>query len=109
MIDKWFQNDINKVLAVHDRVVVTDALGEGRFLLDYLPSDVVVINTGNEEIDEIDARYKSEKDCIGKKVVFYKLNTPDSLCFLLEYAEKNGCIVLDDKEAYISKNLFLEI
>lgn len=29
MIDKWFQNDINKVLAVHDRVVVTDALGEG--------------------------------------------------------------------------------
>lgn len=48
MIDKWFQNDINKVLAVHDRVVVADALGEGRFLLDYLPSDVVVINTGNE-------------------------------------------------------------
>ena len=38
MIDKWFQNDINKVLAVHDRVVVTDALGEGRFLLDYLLS-----------------------------------------------------------------------
>ena len=26
MIDKWFQNDINKVLAVHDRMVVTDAL-----------------------------------------------------------------------------------
>ena len=48
MIDKWFQNDINKVLAVHDRVVA-DALGEGRFLLDYLPSDVVVINTSNEE------------------------------------------------------------
>ena len=38
MIDKWFQNDINKVLAVHDRMVVTDALGEGGFLLDYLPS-----------------------------------------------------------------------
>lgn len=26
MIDKWFQNDINKVLVVHDRVVVTDVL-----------------------------------------------------------------------------------
>lgn len=106
MIDKWFQNDINKVLAVHDRVVVTDALEEGRFLLDYLPSDVVVINTGNEEIDEIEARYKAEKDCIGKKVVFYKQNTPDSLCFLLEYAETYGCIVLDDMEAYIRKHLF---
>ena len=56
MIDKWFQNDINKVLAVHDRMVVTDALGEGGFLLDYLPSDVVVINTGNEEIDEIKSK-----------------------------------------------------
>lgn len=106
MIDRWFQNDINKVLAVHDRVVVTDALGEGRFLLDYLPLDVVVINTGNEEIDEIEARYKAEKDCIDKKVVFYKQNTPDSLCFLLEYAETNGCIVLDDMEAYIRKHLF---
>ena len=106
MIDKWFQNDINKVLAVHDRVVVTDALGEGGFLLDYLPSDVVVINTGNREIDEIEARYKAEKDCIGKKVAFYKQNTPDSLCFLLEYAETYGCIVLDDMEAYIRKHLF---
>lgn len=106
MIDKWFQNDISKVLAVHDRVVVTDALGEGRFLLDYLPSDVVVINTGNEEIDEIEARYKAEKDCVDKKVVFYKQNTPDSLCFLLEYAETYGCIVLDDVEAYIRKHLF---
>ena len=48
MIDRWFQHEINKVFAVHDRVVVTDALGEGRFLLDYLSSDVVVINTGNE-------------------------------------------------------------
>ena len=57
MFDKWIQNDINKVLAIHDRVVVTDALGEGRFLLDYLPSDVVVINTGDREIDEIEARY----------------------------------------------------
>lgn len=81
MIDKWFQNDIYKVLAVHDRVVVTDALGEGRFLLDYLPSDVVVINTGNEEIDEIEARYKAEKDCIGKKVVFYKQNTQTPYAF----------------------------
>ena len=106
MIDRWFQNDINKVLAVHGRVVVTDALGEGRFLLDYLPSDVVVINTGNEEIDEIEARYRAEKDCVGKKVVFYKQNTPDSLCFLLEYAETYGCIVLDDMETYIRKHLF---
>ena len=105
MIDRWFQNDINKVLAIHDRVVVTDALGEGIFLLDYLSSDVVMINTGNKEIDEIEARYKAEKDCMCKKVVFYKQNTPDSLCFLLEYAETYGCIVLDDMEAYTIKHL----
>ncbi len=109
MIDIWFQNDINKVLSVHNRVVVTDALGEGRFLLNYLPSDVTVINTGNTEIDEIKARYKAEKDYIGKKVVFYKQNTPDSLCFLLEYAETYGCVVLDDMEAYIRRHLFEEI
>ena len=39
-------------------------------------------------------------------MVFYKQNTPDSLCFLLEYAETYGCIVLDDMEAYIRKHLF---
>lgn len=109
MIDIWFQNDINKVLSVHNRVVVTDALGEGRFLLNYLPSDVTVINTGITEIDEIKARYKAEKDYIGKKVVFYKQDTPDSLCFLLEYAETYGCVVLDDMEAYIRRHLFEEI
>lgn len=109
MIDIWFQNDINKVLSVHNRVVVTDVLGEGRFLLNYLPSDVTVINTGITEIDEIKARYKAEKDYIGKKVVFYKQDTPDSLCFLLEYAETYGCVVLDDMEAYIRRHLFEEI
>lgn len=109
MIDIWFQNDINKVLSVHNRVVVTDALGEGRFLLNYLPSDVTVINTGITKIDEIKARYKAEKDYIGKKVVFYKQDTPDSLCFLLEYAETYGCVVLDDMEAYIRRHLFEEI
>lgn len=109
MIDIWFQNDINKVLSVHNRVVVTDALGEGRFLLNYLPSDVTVINTGITKIDEIKARYKAEKDYIGKKVIFYKQDTPDSLCFLLEYAETYGCVVLDDMEAYIRRHLFEEI
>lgn len=106
MIDKWFQDDVNKVLEFHDRVVVTDAYGEGKFLLEYLPSNVAVINGGNKEIDEIEARYKAEKDYHGEKVLFYKQGTPDSLCFLMEYAKTYGCIVLDDMEAYIRRHLF---
>ena len=33
----------------------------------------------------------------------------DSLTFLLEYAEIQGCIVLDDMESYIRKHLFADI
>ena len=43
MIDKWFIDDINKAAAGEGRVVVTDAREEGKFLLNYLPSQFVLL------------------------------------------------------------------
>ena len=40
MIDKWFIDDINKAAAGEGRVVVTDVWEEGKFLLNFLPSQL---------------------------------------------------------------------
>lgn len=109
MIDKWFVNDINEVLGQQGRVVVADAKGEGKFLLDFLPQTVVLLEVGDTELDEIKAKYETEAHHAGESVAFYLHRPKDSLTFLLEYAEIQGCIVLDDMESYIRKHLFADI
>lgn len=109
MIDKWFVNDINEVLGQQGRVVVTDAKGEGKFLLDFLPQTVGLQKVGDTELDEIKAKYEAEAHHAGEPVVFYLHRPKDSLTFLLEYAETQGCIVLNDMESYIRKHLFADI
>ena len=66
MIDKWFVNDINEVLGQQGRVVVTDAKGEGKFLLDFLPQTIVLQEVGDTELDEIKAKYEAETDATEK-------------------------------------------
>jgi hypothetical protein len=108
MIDKWFLNDINEVLEHHNRLVITDALGEGEFLLEYLPPTVTRIDVESNDLSEIDARYRAETEHREDNVVFYTKQMKGQLKFLLEYAETNGCIVLDDMEQYIKTHLFDE-
>ena len=107
MIDKWIHKDIEGILNNHNRVVVTDAKEEGRFLLNFLPKDTHVITVeGSEALTEIEARYHAENDFPKDKVVFYVNRPHQDLVYLLEYAETNGCVVLDDMEAYIKGHLF---
>ena len=106
MIDKWFIDDINKAAAGEGRVVVTDARKEGKFLLNYLPSQFVLLPVASSDLDEIKAKYEAETHHAGEKVVFYTQRSKGELTFLLEYAETQGCIVLDDMETYIRKHLF---
>ena len=106
MIDKWFIDDINKAAAGEGRVVVTDARKEGKFLLNYLPSQFVLLPVASSDLDEIKAKYEVETHHAGEKVVFYTQRSKGELTFLLEYAETQGCIVLDDMETYIRKHLF---
>lgn len=106
MIDKWFDNDIEAALAVQGRAVVTDAKGEGKFLLDFLPADVVLLSVDSSDMAEIKAKYEAETRHAADKVVFYTHRPKKDLTFLLEYAETTRCIVLDDMEAYIKQHLF---
>lgn len=106
MIDRWFIDDINGALCNCGRAVVTDAHEKGKFLLDFLPDDVVLLEIASTDLAEIKAKYEAETHHADDKVVFYTHRSEKDLTFLLEYAETAKCIVLDDMEAYIKQHLF---
>lgn len=105
MIGIWFKEDIERILGEHRYVVVTDANGEGGFLLKYLSEDIKQIPISNE-YSEIEAKYLAESEFADSPVLFYARKKAAQLNFLQEYVQTGGLLVLDDMEAYIKQKLF---
>ena len=100
MIGIWFKEDIKRILAEHRYVVVTDACGDGEYLLKYLPDEVKQLPiTG--EYSEIEAKYLAESQYADSPVVFYAKKKAKQLSFLQEYVQTSGLVVLDDMETYV--------
>ncbi|MBP7487553.1 MAG: hypothetical protein KA789_09015 [Parabacteroides sp.] len=108
MIAKWFNEDIENILHHHNRVVVTDAAGEGAFLIKCLPKDYIVLNA-KDKLSEIEAKYTAEKVYPEKKVVFYTPIKREKLTFLLEYAETCGIVELNNMEFYLKDKLYVKL
>ena len=108
MIQNWFIDDIQMVLREHRYIVVTDARGEGEYLLKCLPTDIKQIPV-KDEWSEIEAKYLAESTYKDDKVVFYAKKKAENLTFLQEYVHTAGLLVLDDMEAYIRQKLFVAI
>lgn len=105
MIGIWFREDIERILAEHRYVVVTDANSEGGFLLKYLPEDIRQIPISNE-YSEIEAKYLAESEYADIPILFYVRKKAAQLTFLQEYVQTGGLLVLDDMEVYIKQKLF---
>ena len=105
MIGIWFKEDIERILAEHRYVVVTDAKGEGEFLLKDLPEEITRIPISNE-YSEIEAKYLAESKYADSPVLFYAKKKAAQLTFLQEYVQTGGLLVLDDMEVYIKQKLF---
>ena len=108
MIQKWFIDDIQTILSEHRYIVVTDARGEGEYLLKSLPDEYKKIPI-KDDWSEIEAKYLAESTYASDKVVFYAKKKADSLNYLQEYVQTAGVLVLDDMEAYIRQKLFAAI
>ena len=108
MISKWFTEDIQNVLSSHRYIVVTDARGEGDYLLKTLPQEIKQIPV-KDEWSEIEAKYLAESTYKDDKVVFYAKKKAENLTYLQEYVQTAGLLVLDDMEAYIRQKLFTAI
>lgn len=105
MIGIWLKEDIERILTEHRYVVVTDANGEGEFLLKYLSEDIKQIPISNE-YSEIEAKYLAESKYADSPVLFYVRKKAAQLTFLHEYVQTAGVLVLDDMEVYIKQKLF---
>ena len=105
MIGIWFKEDIERILGEHRYVVVTDANGEGGFLLNYLPEDIKQIPISNE-FSEIEAKYHAESEFADSPILFYAKKKATQLTFLQEYVQTGGLLALDDMEVYIKQKLF---
>jgi len=108
MISKWFTEDIQNILVSHRYIVVTDARGEGEYLLKSLPQEIKHI-TVKDEWSEIEGKYLAESTYKDDKVVFYAKKKAENLSYLQEYVQTAGLLVLDDMEAYIRQKLFAAI
>ena len=105
MIEIWFKEDIERILAEQRYVVVTDANCEGEFLLKYLPEDIKQLPISNE-YSEIEAKYLAESKYADSPVLFYVRKKAVQLTFLQEFVQTGGLLVLDDMEVYIKQKLF---
>lgn len=105
MIGIWFKEDIERILNEHRYVVITDANGEGEYLLKYLPNEVKQLLI-TDEYSEIEAKYLAESEYTECPVAFYAKKKAEQFTFLQEYVHTSGLLVLDDMEAYIKQKLF---
>ena len=108
MIDKWFNEEVQTSFAEHRYIVITDAKGEGEFLLKFLPQEIRILNAKNDW-EELEAKYHAEATYATDKIVFYTKRKADSLNYLQEYVQTAGLLVLDDMEAYIKAKLLQAI
>ena len=108
MIDKWFNEEVQTSFTDHRYIVITDAKGEGEFLLKFLPQEIRVLNAKNDW-EELEAKYHAEATYANDKIVFYTKRKANSLNYLQEYVQTAGLLVLDDMEAYIKAKLLQAI
>ena len=108
MIGIWFKEDIERILAEHRYIVITDAKEEGEFLLKFLSQEIRVLNAKNDW-EELEAKYHAEATYANDRIVFYTKKKADSLNYLQEYVQTAGLLVLDDMEAYIKAKLLQAI
>ena len=105
MIDTWFKKDLQSILDQHSVAVFIDESGEADFLLKSVKNDCAVY-TANGELDELEAKYRIEKDlqehpASDRKFLVYTQLPKDELTFVREYCETNGCIEIRYLQNYI--------
>lgn len=101
MIEQWFKQDIEALLARGKRAVVCDANGSGAFLMNALQPDIIIMMVHNE-LEELEARYLTEKDHWDEKVVFYTsmsrsaINFSDRVSLLSDNGAKTVAVPMDN-------------
>lgn len=109
MIDKWFNDDIQKILSIHNAAVFIDVAGNCEYLLDTL-ADGVAIHKTADEIEELHIKYLIEKSRgDGRKHIIYTKTRRDELRYIREYCEIYGTVEISKVENYVREKVLNDI
>jgi len=101
MIDFWFRNDLQKILADKPVAVFIDESGDAEFLLKTIESEYTV-HQANTEVEELHVKYLIEKaQPSNERFLVYTRSTKDGLKFIREYCETCGCLEIRYLQNYI--------
>jgi hypothetical protein len=104
MIDKWFAEDIEKILKEKNRIVISSGGENARFIETLIPNHYLVLKTDNE-IDELKVKYTIEKDYLDKKIIIFTSTPRENLKFIREYCETCGCIEIKYLHNYVKEKV----
>ncbi|WP_207689218.1 PglZ domain-containing protein [Desulfonema limicola] len=104
MIDKWFTQDIEKILKEKNRIVISAPDKNAGFLLKLIPEKYPVFQTGNE-IQELKAKYEIEKNYPDKKIIIFTDTPREKMKFIREYCETCGCIDIKYLHNYVKEKV----
>ncbi len=114
MTDNWIIQDIEKQIALRNRTVILDPLGESAYLLPHLEKQrYTILKTDPTNIEEwqrvkeeLMLRYEAESKYKNETVVFYVTRPKTELSFLFDYCFTHGCVDLSNPVDWLRKRLF---
>ncbi len=114
MTDNWFIQDVEKLLAHRNRIVIVDPSAQCGFLVSLLEDkDITVLKTDGDlkerwqqVKEELFLRYEAETEHAAKPVVFYATRPPEKLSFLFDYCYTHGTLDLTNPGEWLKKKLF---
>lgn len=108
MFDKWFNQDIEKILSRRNRVVVVDESDHLDLLKKVLPAGNKVFVV-KDPVEELECKYTIEKHHRQDKVVVFTPTPKNRLTFIRDYCETCGCIEIRKFENYLTQKVFEEL
>jgi len=105
MFDKWFNQDVEAVLAKRNHVVVVDETSHIDLLKKVLPVKVIVFVV-NGALEELECKYAIEKLHQQDMVVVLTATPRNKLTFIRDYCETCGCIEIHKLESYVTQKVF---
>ena len=101
MIDSWFKQDLQRIYDTHPVAVFIDESGAAEFLLKSVAADYTIYHA-NSAVEELRVKYLIEKSQPARdKVLVYTQAKKDTLKFVREYCETNGCLEIRYLQNYV--------